>query len=78
MRPLGRRARGGAPMKRRRPMFPRHPHGAPPPSGRDLDPRDVLIDLFEGGDLPLTDPTAAADAVIQRLIDAGFEIRPAT
>ncbi len=65
-------------MKRRRPMFPRHNHGEPPPSGRDLTPQHVLIDLFEGDEFPamVPDPEAAAEIVIQRLADAGFAIKP--
>jgi len=44
---------------------------------RELDARDVLADLFGSGDFPpeiLLDPAYAADVVIQRLLDAGFEI----
>jgi hypothetical protein len=43
-----------------------------------LDPRDVLIDLFGGGDFDheILDPERAADIVIERLRAAGFEIRP--
>jgi hypothetical protein len=46
----------------------------------DLDPRDVLADLFGSGDFPpeiLLDPLHAAEVVVQRLHDAGFEIVPA-
>jgi hypothetical protein len=42
--------------------------------------RDVLADLFGSGDFPpeiLPDTAHAADVVIQRLLDAGFEIKPA-
>jgi hypothetical protein len=42
----------------------------------DLDPKDVLADLF-GEELPLEDPARVAEMVIERLRDAGFEIRPA-
>jgi hypothetical protein len=37
----------------------------------------VLADLFNSDDfpVPIPDPEAAAEIVIQRLIDAGFEIR---
>lgn len=47
--------------------------------GRELDPRDVLIDLFGGADFDheILDPAEAARIVIQRLIDAGFKIVPA-
>jgi hypothetical protein len=41
----------------------------------ELDPKDVLTDLFDSDDLPLPNPKAAAEIVIQRLIDAGFEIK---
>jgi hypothetical protein len=41
------------------------------------DPQDVLTDLFDSEDLPLPNPEEAAAIVIQRLTDAGFEIRPA-
>ncbi len=47
---------------------------------KDLDPRDVLADLFGSGDFPpeiLLDPAHAAEVVVQRLRDAGFEIVPA-
>jgi len=46
---------------------------------RELTPRDVLVDLFGGADFDheILDAAAAADIVIQRLIDAGFEIVPA-
>jgi hypothetical protein len=39
----------------------------------------VLVDLFDSDDfpVPIPDPEAAADIVIQRLIDVGFEIEPA-
>jgi hypothetical protein len=47
--------------------------------GRELDPKDVLTDLFGSGDFPaeVLDPEHAAEIVIKRLRDAGFEIRPA-
>ena len=64
-------------------MLPRHSHGTPPPSGRDLAPLDVLTDLFDSEDatgwmgfLPVDFPKETAEIVVQRLIDAGFEIRP--
>jgi hypothetical protein len=41
----------------------------------ELDPKDVLTDLFDSDDLPLPNPEAAAEIVIQRLTDAGFEIK---
>ena len=42
----------------------------------ELTPRDVLIDLFGGADFDheILNPAAAADLVIDRLIDAGFAI----
>jgi hypothetical protein len=46
----------------------------------ELTLRHVLADLFGSGDFPpeiLLDPAHAAEIVIQRLIDAGFEIIPA-
>ena len=46
---------------------------------RELDPRDVLVDLFGGADFDheILNAEAAADLVIQRLLDAGFRIVPA-
>ena len=41
----------------------------------ELDPKDVLTDLFDSDDLPFPNPEAAAEIVIQRLTDAGFEIK---
>lgn len=61
-------------MKRRRPMSPRRRHGTLPPTGRELTAKDVLADLFEEHAF---DGEFMADLVIQRLADAGFEIRPA-
>ena len=45
--------------------------------GRELDPKDVLSDLFDSADFPaeILDPEHGAEIVIQRLRDAGFEIR---
>jgi hypothetical protein len=45
----------------------------------DLTPHDVLADLLGSGDFPvdIADPDTAADLIIRRLIDAGFEIKPA-
>src|ERR1700726_4632729 len=45
----------------------------------ELTPKHVLVDLFGSGDFPaeIIDPAHAADVVIQRLLDAGFEIIPA-
>jgi hypothetical protein len=42
----------------------------------ELNPKDVLSDLFGSGDFPaeIIDPEHAAEIVIQRLNDAGFEI----
>jgi hypothetical protein len=47
--------------------------------GRELDPKDVLSDLFDSADFPaeILDPEHAAEIVIQRLLDAGFKIEPA-
>jgi hypothetical protein len=44
--------------------------------GAELTPQHVLVDLFGSADFPaeILDPEHAADLVIQRLIDAGFEI----
>jgi hypothetical protein len=42
----------------------------------ELTPKHVLTDLFDTDfPAPIPDPQAAAEIVIQRLIDAGFEIR---
>jgi hypothetical protein len=43
-----------------------------------LTPQHVLTDLFGSDDFPaeVLDPERAAEIVIQRLINAGFEIRP--
>jgi len=48
-------------------------------AGRELTPQEVLADLLGSGDFPaeVIDPEAAAEIVIQRLIDAGFEVRAA-
>jgi hypothetical protein len=45
----------------------------------ELTPRHVLVDLFGGADFDheVLDAAAAADLVIERLRDAGFEIVPA-
>jgi hypothetical protein len=45
--------------------------------GAELTPKHVLADLFSGDDfqVPIPDPEAAAEIVVQRLIDAGFEIK---
>jgi len=39
----------------------------------------LLTDLFGSADFPaeILDPEHAAEIVVQRLIDAGFEIKPA-
>ena len=44
---------------------------------RELTPKDVLVDLFGGADFDheILDPEQAAEIVIQRLRDAGFEIK---
>jgi hypothetical protein len=39
---------------------------------RELDPKDVLADLFE--EMLIPDPAEVAKAVIERLRDAGFKI----
>jgi hypothetical protein len=46
---------------------------------RELTPQHVLAFLFGSADFPaeVLDPEAAAEIVIQRLIDAGFEIKAA-
>jgi hypothetical protein len=43
----------------------------------ELTPQHVLTDLFGGGDFPaeVLDPAQAAEIVVQRLLDAGFEIK---
>jgi hypothetical protein len=45
----------------------------------ELTPKHVLVDLLGGADFDheILDPAAAAEIIIQRLIDAGFEIVPA-
>jgi hypothetical protein len=45
----------------------------------ELTAQHVLVDLFDSDDwpVPIPDPEAAAEIVVQRLIDAGFEVRPA-
>ena len=44
-----------------------------------LTPQHVLADLFGSADFPveILDPEHAAEIVIQRLADAGFEVVPA-
>lgn len=44
----------------------------------ELTPKHVLVDLFGGADFDheILDPERAADIVIERLRDAGFEIVP--
>jgi hypothetical protein len=43
----------------------------------ELTPQHVLTDLFGSGDFPaeVLDPAQAAEIVVQRLLDAGFEIK---
>jgi hypothetical protein len=43
----------------------------------ELTPKHVLADLFDSDDFsaPIPDPEAAAEIVVQRLLDAGFEIK---
>jgi hypothetical protein len=60
----------------------RRRHSSHQPAGgavvtRELDPLDVLIDLLGSADFPaeVLDPEAAARIIIQRLDDAGFQIR---
>jgi hypothetical protein len=45
----------------------------------ELTPQYVLADFLGSGDFPveIADPEAAARLIIERLIDAGFEIKPA-
>jgi hypothetical protein len=46
----------------------------------ELTPRYVLADLLGSADFPVEvlDPDKAAEIIIQRLVDAGFAIRPAS
>jgi hypothetical protein len=46
----------------------------------ELRPADVLADLLGSGDFPaeVLDPVGAAAVVIERLLDAGFEVVPIT
>jgi hypothetical protein len=43
----------------------------------ELTPKAVQVDLFDSDDfpVPIPDPEVAAEIVIRRLTDAGFEIR---
>jgi hypothetical protein len=43
----------------------------------ELTPQYVLADLFDSDDFPgaIPNPEEAAEIVIQRLVDAGFEIK---
>ena len=45
----------------------------------ELTPKHVLAELFDSDDfpVPIQDPEAAAEIVVQRLIDAGFEMKAA-
>jgi hypothetical protein len=47
--------------------------------GAELTPKHVLVDLFGSADFDheILDPEQAAEIVIQRLLDAGFEIKAA-
>jgi len=49
-------------------------------AARELDPRDVLIDLLGGADFDheILDPAEAARIILERLRDAGFEVVPAS
>jgi hypothetical protein len=44
----------------------------------ELTPQYVLTVLFDSDDFPaaIQNPKEAAEIVVQRLIDSGFEIRP--
>lgn len=46
----------------------------------EITPKDVLTDLLGGADFDheILNPEAAADLILQRLIDAGFTIVPTT
>jgi hypothetical protein len=46
--------------------------------GRELDPKDVLADLFSDPDfaIAILDPQRAAELVIRWLLAAGFKIVP--
>ena len=46
-------------------------------NGSELTPQYALADLFDSDDFPVTipNPEEAAGIVIQRLIDAGFEVK---
>ena len=50
-------------------------HGREAVNMSELTPLQLVADLFDDGDLPVPNPEAAAEIVIQRLIDAGFEIK---
>jgi hypothetical protein len=43
----------------------------------ELTPQQFLTDLFDSDDFPaaISNPQEAAEIIIQRLIDAGFEIK---
>jgi hypothetical protein len=45
----------------------------------ELTPKHALVGLFDSDDfpVPIPDPKAAAEIVVQRLIDSGFVIKPA-
>jgi hypothetical protein len=60
-------------------MFPPRDPTRRAMSADELTPKHVLVDLFGSGDFPveILDPEHAAEIVIQRLNDAGFEIIPA-
>jgi hypothetical protein len=49
------------------------------PTMNELTPKDALADLFGSADVPaeILDPEHAAEIVIQQLLEAGFEIKPA-
>ena len=52
---------------------------AEPSITSELSPQHVLADLLDSDDfpVPIPDPKAAAEIVVQRLINAGFEIKAA-
>ena len=59
-------------------MFPPRDPTRRAMSADELTPKHVLVDLFGGADFDheILDPERAADIVIERLRDAGFEIKP--
>jgi hypothetical protein len=46
------------------------------PAMNELTPKDALVDVFDSDDFPaIANPQEAAEVFVQRLIDAGFEIK---